>query len=134
MLNPSFSRAAVAGVVVVITFLAYPSQLYLFLPLWTRNQLIYFNVAVACIWITYARAILTDPGSPPADYTPSSLDAAGADAEEGRGRAEERRHVAAGGRWCRRCEKWKPPRTHHCKQCNRCVPAFTPLHPARWSY
>ncbi|KAF8424488.1 DHHC palmitoyltransferase-domain-containing protein [Tirmania nivea] len=25
------------------------------------------------------------------------------------------------GRWCKKCEAWKPPRCHHCRKCGRCV-------------
>lgn len=26
-----------------------------------------------------------------------------------------------GPRWCRKCEAWKPDRTHHCRYCKRCT-------------
>lgn len=38
----------------------------------------------------------------------------------------QRRSVMAksndgGPRWCRKCEAWKPDRTHHCRYCQRCT-------------
>jgi hypothetical protein len=117
MLDPRLSRLAVSVVVALIATLAYPSQLFLLAPYWTSTQLWGFNGAVACIWICYARVIWTDPGSPPGGWVPPVIGAE--DAEDGRGRAEGRRLVASGGRWCRKCERFKPARTHHCKTCNR---------------
>ncbi|KAL7275963.1 Palmitoyltransferase [Rhizina undulata] len=119
MLDPSLSRIAVFGVCVLICFLAYVSQYYLLYTRFSRNESIFFNTLVAFIWITYARTIYTDPGSPPKDYAPTEL--GGLDAEEGRGRGESRRLVAAAGKWCRKCESVKPVRCHHCKTCKRCI-------------
>lgn len=118
MLDPKLSHLAVTAVVLLIAVLAYPSQFYLLSSYWTRNQHIAFNVALACIWITYARTILTDPGSPPAEWVPPVVE----DAEDGHARAEQRRLVATHARWCRRCKRYKPARTHHCKTCNRYIP------------
>ncbi|KAK6332779.1 Palmitoyltransferase [Orbilia brochopaga] len=69
MLNPKYSAAAVAGTVLLITFLAYASQLFV-LTL-TREQFYVFNTLVGCIWVNYARCIFTDPGGVPAGWQPS---------------------------------------------------------------
>jgi palmitoyltransferase len=127
MLDPRLSRLAVAGVVLLICFLAYASQLFLLHPHLSRNQTIFFNALVGCIWITYARSILTHPGSPPKSWVPEDASVDGEDAEEGRGRAEKRRLVARGAKWCRRCAAFKPPRCHHCKTCKT---YHCPSHPA----
>ncbi|KAF8535863.1 DHHC palmitoyltransferase-domain-containing protein [Trichophaea hybrida] len=119
MLDHSLSCLAVASVVALVFVLAYPSQYFLLSPYFTRNQRIFFNVLVACIWITYTRTVLTDPGSPPASWIPSG--SGGLDAEEGRARGESRRLVASTTRWCKRCERFKPARCHHCKTCKKCV-------------
>ncbi|KAF8244951.1 zf-DHHC-domain-containing protein [Wilcoxina mikolae CBS 423.85] len=119
MLDHSLSRLAVASVVALIFTLAYPGQYFLLSPHFTRNQHIFFNVLVACIWITYTRTVFTDPGSPPASWIPSG--SGGLDAEEGRARGESRRLVASTTRWCKRCERFKPARCHHCKTCKKCV-------------
>lgn len=122
MLPHSLSRLAVPSVTALISVLAYPSQYFLLAAHFSRNQHIFFNVLVACIWTTYFRTVFTDPGSPPPAWTPSG--SGGLDAEEGRGRGEQRRLVASTTRWCKRCERFKPARTHHCRTCKRSPPAL----------
>jgi ribosomal protein L40E len=34
----------------------------------------------------------------------------------------EVKKLTGGPRYCRTCEKFKPPRAHHCRQCHRYVP------------
>jgi len=109
MNQESLRRLAVPGVSVLVVFLAYGSQL-LFPsinpgPL-TSQQKVVFNTLVACIWLSYARAVLTDPGHVPPDWKPEST----ADDEEGP--LLRQRH-------CRKCDALKPPRAHHCKVCKR---------------
>ncbi|KLJ11197.1 hypothetical protein EMPG_13507 [Blastomyces silverae] len=74
MASINVSRLAIPAVSLLITFLAYSSQ-YIFLylepsPL-SKDQLIKFNVLVACLWICYYRACTTDPGHVPAGWQPS---------------------------------------------------------------
>ncbi|KAB8606241.1 hypothetical protein FH972_025871 [Carpinus fangiana] len=93
----------VPGVLLLISFLSFSSQL-LFVyvepgPLTTR-QYIVFNSLIACLLICYARACLTDPGKIPTQWIPAAHDQK---------------------RWCRKCEAYKPPRAHHCKECARCI-------------
>ncbi|KMU86710.1 palmitoyltransferase pfa4 [Coccidioides immitis H538.4] len=62
------SQLAVPAVCTLIAFLSYTSQ-YLFYeidpgPL-SKSESIKFNALVVCIWICYARACATDPGSVP---------------------------------------------------------------------
>lgn len=113
------SQLAVPFVVLLIAFLSYSSQ-YLFLyidpaPLDT-SELVKFNFLVACIWICYVRSCLTDPGRIPKDWRPPPPRS---------DRLVEKRPGDDGGdpgprqRWCRRCEAYKPPRSHHCKTCQR---------------
>lgn len=52
------------------------------------------------IWISYFLAIVVSPGNPPPNFQPN--------------RGEWRR-------WCKKCENYKPERSHHCKTCNQCV-------------
>ncbi|KAH8151369.1 uncharacterized protein LAJ45_04571 [Morchella importuna] len=119
MIDPRFSRLAVASSTLLIATLAYASQLLLLSPHLSRAQCIFFNTLVACVWISYYRSITTHPGSPPKDWAPPVHD--GEDAEEGRGRAEERRLVVGTGKWCRKCMGYRPVRAHHCRTCNVCV-------------
>jgi len=41
-------------------------------------------------------------------------------AEDAKGGSIEKK-LDGSGRWCRKCVKVKPDRTHHCRVCNRCV-------------
>ncbi|EGD89304.1 hypothetical protein H112_02924 [Trichophyton rubrum D6] len=125
-------QLAVPFVVLLIAFLSYTSQyLFLFLepaPLSTP-ELVKFNILVACIWICYARACLTDPGRIPKDWKPSTT--AGALLEKHLG-LEEGSDPSYRQRWCRRCEAFKPPRSHHCKTCQRCIPKMD--HHCPWTH
>ncbi|CAZ83409.1 unnamed protein product [Tuber melanosporum] len=121
MLDHSFSRLAVVGVVLLIAFLAYASQYFLLYSHLSEPEYVLFNICVACIWITYARSILTSPGSPPVTWTPVDIDLDNADAEDGSAREETRSLVSRGAKWCRKCNAYKPPRCHHCKTCGVCV-------------
>lgn len=99
---------AVPTVTILIAFLSYSSQ-FLFRHLepgaLDQAQQWKFNVLVACIWITYYRAIITDPGKVPDDWKAPELT------------NESEDHVRR--RVCRKCEAFKPPRSHHCKVCKR---------------
>jgi palmitoyltransferase len=113
----TFSKLAIPGVSLLVIFLAYSSQvLFLHLepgPLSSR-ELIQFNLLVLCLWICYLRACTTSPGSVPQDWIPTNAvngETDIRDAPDGHSRQ----------RWCRKCEAFKPPRTHHCKSCGRLV-------------
>jgi palmitoyltransferase len=109
---------AVPSVCILISFLAYSSQL-LFLysdpGTLTSAELFKFNAFVLCIWICYLRACTTSPGGVPSEWTPQSSSDGMKNEEEG---SEAGRAM---GRWCRKCEVLKPPRAHHCKICGRFV-------------
>ncbi|ETN37375.1 uncharacterized protein HMPREF1541_08366 [Cyphellophora europaea CBS 101466] len=111
--NPWIARLAVPGVVVLIAFLSYSSQLlfeYLAPGPLSKHQKIRFNVLVACIWISYARTCRTDPGRVPEYWL--------RDQAEEKADAERKPRT----RYCRKCDAIKPPRSHHCKVCKRCIP------------
>ncbi|QRG36905.1 hypothetical protein FDK38_001265 [Candidozyma auris] len=67
-----------------------------------ESQLGYLGLMIL-VGISYSFAILTPPGSPPKDYKPQ----------------KNQWKV-----WCNKCNLYKPPRTHHCKQCKTCVLAM----------
>ena len=62
--------------------------------------------------VMYACTVLRDPGRVPGDYVPK--------VEEGDALVEAKRK-GGGFRFCQKCERHKPPRTHHCRVCKRCV-------------
>jgi palmitoyltransferase len=110
----NLSRFAPVFVSILISILAYASQaLFSSVEAYALeyHQSIIFNGLVACLWICYARACLTNPGSVPLGWKPAALESGndGLDPDEESWRS----------RWCRKCEAPKPPRTHHCKTCKR---------------
>ena len=118
MRQSSLGSLALPAVVALITFLAYgPQVLFRHIEPYAleKRQTVIFNVLVACIWATYARASFTNPGwvtpvlsqdSSTSEYSPLS------------------KRVS---RWCRKCEALKPPRAHHCKVCQRWIKAQCPI-------
>lgn len=55
---------------------------------------------------THAKTSLTDPGSVPASAVPTE---------------EQRRRQNAKLSMCSQCQTFKPPGSHHCRICNRCI-------------
>ncbi|KAI8897943.1 DHHC palmitoyltransferase-domain-containing protein [Globomyces pollinis-pini] len=90
----------------LITFTPLAAQIVLFHP-WLsydteRHYLLLvapFHLSVLSIWINYILGCRTSPGHVPLDYTP----------------------VSGKPRWCKECSCYKPPRSHHCSICNKCV-------------
>ncbi|RPB27075.1 zf-DHHC-domain-containing protein [Terfezia boudieri ATCC MYA-4762] len=135
--TPLISRLLVVFVCILISSLAYPTQ-YVFLhpynrlyaPWWTGWHTLWFNFCVLSIWISYARSVGTDPGGLPGGkdevglWVPDGADELGNGdkREEDVGRMKTGKFWGKGvGRWCKKCEAWKPPRCHHCRKCGRCV-------------
>jgi palmitoyltransferase len=114
-LIPSVEHLAIPGVSLLIIFLAYTSQ-YLFWyidpgPL-TISQALWFNGFVAGIWWCYDRACSVDPGRR------GWVRKVGLSGDED---DSEDVVLGKGKRWCRKCKAVKPPRAHHCKQCDRYI-------------
>lgn len=113
---------AVPSVCLLICFLAYSSQ-YVFYylepgPL-TTTESVWFNSFLAALWWSYERAVRVDPGR-----LPKKLARAGEEDERDTATRNEQSaaagDVATGkGRWCKKCNAVKPPRSHHCRQCSR---------------
>jgi len=110
-----FAVVLISGVVYswftfVLPVIAPPGSL-----LWT----VYIVVAV---WLTfnvywnYISTIVTPAGAVPSDYE----DPLPRDPESQLDMREEK-HPDGFKRWCKKCRKPKPPRTHHCTVCRRCV-------------
>ena len=60
---------------------------------------------------SHMRTMLTDPGVVPVGYSPNHL------LQEEKGESLP---------MCSRCNGFKPPRAHHCSQCDRCVMKMHP--------
>jgi palmitoyltransferase len=114
MEETALTKFAVPAVILLVAFLSYSSQ-YLFYniepgPLAYREKVI-FNILVACIWVSYARACSTDPGRVPTNWQPND-----AKQEVSASAADK---AIARQRYCRKCDAVKPPRSHHCRVCKR---------------
>ena len=113
---PFVQRLAVPAVCLLISFLAYTSQLLFHAadnldpgpP--TRQQSVVFNTSLACLWWTYYRACSVAPGRYP--KIGPGLEAEGS----GEGDVDS---LPPGTRWCTKCAAPKPPRAHHCRHCRR---------------
>lgn len=111
--SPWIAKLAVPGVVALISFLSYSSQLlfpYLNPGPLPRPQTIKFNSLIVCLWVCYVRTCLTDPGRVTEPSQTSERP------------SEEKPKQGERSRYCRKCEAFKPPRSHHCKVCKRCIP------------
>eukprot|EP00271_Cylindrocystis_brebissonii_P006976 TRINITY_DN1999_c3_g1_i1.p1 TRINITY_DN1999_c3_g1~~TRINITY_DN1999_c3_g1_i1.p1 ORF type:complete len:419 (+),score=44.77 TRINITY_DN1999_c3_g1_i1:171-1427(+) len=86
-------------------FLSIKGFLHTLLALWLAGN-VFFN---------YYMCITTDPGTPP-----EHIDAA-PDASFGSSYSDRLVEGQGSIRWCKRCRKPKPPMTHHCHVCNRCI-------------
>ncbi|KAI5072010.1 hypothetical protein GOP47_0012116 [Adiantum capillus-veneris] len=64
------------------------------------------------VFFNYIYCIKTDPGSP-SDFTDVEHDSISSS------NGQEASGVAM--RWCKNCQKAKPPMTHHCHICKRCI-------------
>ena len=115
MANSTLAKLAVPAVSLLIAFLSYTSQYFFHAiepgPLEPRQTQI-FNTLVVCLWVSYARACTTNPGSVPKDWFPDNKPEENTLSD---GKIQTRQ------RYCRKCNALKPPRSHHCKVCKRYV-------------
>lgn len=64
-----------------------------------------YNILVALALSSHAKTSLTDPGSVPRSAVP----------------VESQRRDSTSHSMCGQCQTFKPPMSHHCRICNRCV-------------
>jgi hypothetical protein len=64
-----------------------------------------YNVLVVLALASHAKTSLTDPGSVPSSAIPS----------------ERQRLLRDSHSMCGQCQTFKPPGSHHCRICNRCI-------------
>ncbi|KAJ8523296.1 hypothetical protein ONZ45_g214 [Pleurotus djamor] len=116
-MHPLLGRLVVNFVLCLISFIAYSSQIFIIWPWYGRELSIPlitllgpFNVFVFLLLWNYFLTVTTDPGGVPDDWEPDT-----------RVDGYEVKKLTGKPRFCRFCEKYKPPRAHHCKQCKKCV-------------
>ncbi|CAM6009556.1 unnamed protein product [Sphagnum balticum] len=63
--------------------------------------------------VSYALAVIQDPGHVPSSYLP--------DLEDSAITLHEVKRKGGDLRYCQKCGHYKPPRAHHCRVCRRCV-------------
>ena len=107
---------AVPFVCLLIAFLSYSSQIVFHWlepgPL-SKTETIWINILILCIWTSYHKAVTTDPGRLPKKLRES-------------GRRDLEREKKGQPNWCRKCDAIKPPRSHHCKICQRYLSHLLP--------
>ncbi|XP_039067710.1 probable protein S-acyltransferase 14 isoform X2 [Hibiscus syriacus] len=94
--------------------------------------LILFHSLLVMVMWCYSSVVVTDPGGVPPNWRPLTDEEKG-DADSlvasGYGSAEldSKQLVMPGDflsldiRFCHKCKQFKPPRTHHCSVCGRCI-------------
>ncbi|WOL18673.1 putative protein S-acyltransferase 16 [Canna indica] len=109
-------------IIIVLTAIGYLFYTTLFvlidgwLGLWTAAGLAnaaVFTALAAVVVTTYGIAVLKDPGGVPASFSP--------DIEDSENTVHEIKRKGGDLRYCQKCSQYKPPRTHHCRICKRCV-------------
>ncbi|KAL8262371.1 hypothetical protein R6Q59_026420 [Mikania micrantha] len=113
-----------SGIHVILVSLAivyiYFSTIFVFLNQWFGlrsspgiiNILVFTAVAIMCI-CNYVVAMFTDPGRVPPSFAP--------DIEDSDHPIHEIKRKGGDLRYCKKCCLYKPPRSHHCRVCKRCV-------------
>ncbi|KAF8971687.1 DHHC palmitoyltransferase-domain-containing protein [Flammula alnicola] len=116
-MHPFFGRLVVNFVLCLICFIAYSSQIFIIWPWYGSvisvellTLLVPFNIFVGLLLWNYFLCVFTDPGRVPNGYKPDTH-------TDG----YEVKKLTGAPRFCRMCNNYKPPRAHHCRQCNRCV-------------
>ncbi|KAI9302543.1 DHHC palmitoyltransferase-domain-containing protein [Cunninghamella echinulata] len=117
MLESIPGKVFVVGVTLLIITIAYSSQYFIFISFlqeasysipWVLGPL---NIFVLLIFYNYYLASTTDPGKVPINWEPPLSILNQNNTTEG----------ASPPRFCKSCQCYKPPRTHHCRYCGRCV-------------
>ncbi|GBF87428.1 S-acyltransferase 16-like [Raphidocelis subcapitata] len=75
------------------------------------NLAVLSGTAALALWC-FCCCVLFDPGRVPPGWQPDA---------EGNARLQEVKRKDGGPRFCKKCQAYKPPRTHHCRVCNRCI-------------
>lgn len=105
----------VALVATMIVFIAYTAQIFVIWPYIGFDSInsifiiVSLNFFVVMVLINYFLTCKTNPGSVPPRWMPR---------QQAYIEVKKSTHTP---RFCKTCDNYKPPRTHHCSCCNRCV-------------
>ncbi|XP_071716360.1 probable protein S-acyltransferase 16 isoform X2 [Rutidosis leptorrhynchoides] len=114
-------KASAHVIVVSVTIVyIYFSTVLVFVSKWfgvlsspgIMNGTVFTAVAVMCIY-NYVVAMFTDPGRVPPSFAP--------DIEDSDHPIHEIKRKGGDLRYCKKCSVYKPPRSHHCRICKRCI-------------
>ncbi|ODV59046.1 palmitoyltransferase PFA4 [Ascoidea rubescens DSM 1968] len=86
----------------LIAFIGYSAHFFIFRNDFSMNRQLWFEFCLSMIWLNYLLAIKVNPGSPPKFFVPE-------------------KPPIAWKRWCKKCNNYKPERSHHCQSCKQCV-------------
>lgn len=86
----------------LISFIGYGSHFFIFRHDFSTRKQVVFELMISIIWLTYYLAICKSPGSPPKGFQYPD-------------------HRLVWSKWCKKCQSYKPERSHHCKTCKTCV-------------
>ncbi|KAG4127369.1 hypothetical protein ERO13_D10G212000v2 [Gossypium hirsutum] len=111
---PIFSVFFVMGFVYYITvFILIEDWVGLQTSAGSLNSMIFTTLVCLCV-LSFLVGVLTDPGRVPSSYIPDVEDTSFASDQE------PKKNVLQ-SKYCDKCAAYKPPRTHHCRVCKRCI-------------
>lgn len=84
----------------LISFIGYGAHYFILSNFLSVPKQITFEFCLSMIWLSYYLAICTNPGRPLPNYKPPP---------------------DIWRNFCKKCQSYKPERSHHCKTCNQCV-------------
>ncbi|CAR22258.1 palmitoyltransferase PFA4 [Lachancea thermotolerans CBS 6340] len=84
----------------LIAYIGYSSHYFILQNFASTYQQLWFEFSLTLIWVSYAFAIFKNPGRPPPNFEPP---------------------IHQWKNYCKKCDNYKPERTHHCKTCKQCV-------------
>ncbi|CAI4051406.1 hypothetical protein SUVC_15G1490 [Saccharomyces uvarum] len=84
----------------LISFIGYGAHYFILSNFLSVSKQIAFESSLSMIWVSYYLAIYTNPGKPSPTYQPNPN---------------------TWPNYCKKCQNYKPERSHHCKACNQCV-------------
>ncbi|ORZ23641.1 DHHC palmitoyltransferase-domain-containing protein [Absidia repens] len=124
MLDSIPGQVFVVGVLLLISTIAYSSQYFIFIPalrdsltLSAFQVLVPFNIFVLLIYYNYYLAVTTNPGKIPSNWKPPAFITELSNNKE----SNPDQPITTPPRFCKTCQLYKPPRTHHCRYCHCCV-------------